>query len=139
MFSLCSYTQFHLPSVLPWLPGCLSQDTYPSSLFKMEPRVFSKPDVFQFTLGKQHHLPSYASQNLAGNLHFTPHLWLQQLMSKYTFPPFWDFPDGPVAKTLCSQCFLVRELDPTCRNCIHMLQLNIPHPTRRMEDSRCHN
>lgn len=26
---------------------------------------------FQFTLGKQHHLPSYASQNLAVSLHFT--------------------------------------------------------------------
>ena len=35
---------------------------------------------------------------------------------------YWDFPGGPVAKTLCSQSrgpqvqSLVRELDPTCCN-----------------------
>lgn len=48
----------------------LWQDTYPSNLFRMEE---SSPNLifFSFTLGKQHHLPSYASQNLAVSFHFT--------------------------------------------------------------------
>ena len=35
---------------------------------------------------------------------------------------YWDFPGGPVAKTLCSHCggpwvpTVVRELDPACCN-----------------------
>ena len=46
---------------------------------------------------------------------FISQLNFQELME-------WDFPGGPVAKTLSSQCrgpgvrFLVRELDPTCHN-----------------------
>ena len=40
----------------------------------------------------------------------------------WKFQIFQDFPDGPVAKTLCSQSrdpwvlSLVREIDPTCCN-----------------------
>ena len=56
-----------------------------------------------------------------------------------------DFPGGPVAKALCSQCrgprvrFLVRELDPACHN----LEFN---PTTKdatghtnTKDPMCHN
>ena len=53
-----------------------------------------------------------------------------------------DFPGGPVAKTLCSQCrvrSLVRELDATCRNqeftCCDQQVL----PTAKIETPPCGN
>ena len=57
--------------------------------------------------------------------------------------PTQDFPGGPVAKTLCSQCrglgvqALVRELDPTCCNQrVHTPQLKILHATTKTQHSQ---
>ena len=48
----------------------------------------------------------------------------------------WDFPGGPVAKTLSSQCKGPR-FDPWSGTRSHMLQLKSSHATSK--DSTCHN
>ena len=59
--------------------------------------------------------------------------------------PKWDFPGGPVAQTLYSQCRApslipgqgTRSHMPQLR--VHMTQLKILHVARKTEDLECHN